>query len=212
VRISSSTIYRKIGYLKLQSSEHRNIFPMKIIQSIFLGLVLLFLMSCGQEKKGAGTSNQKADEPLEFPLNIQKGGKFSSLDQIRVQALSIIEHRKKVAPEALSILTFSYWYPEFVFNGQEMSKVDQYAGYWLKFGDDFQYTYGVYSKTLGKGKYHFRLDDNSLFMLDDNVELEPKEWTANNNGKAMGLVGKHTYGVNNSMQVKMLPLEDKPQR
>ena len=73
------------------------------------------------------------------------------LDQIRVQARAIIEHRISQEENALAMLVEGFWWPEFVFNSGSMSKPDDYAGYWLKFNDDFTYNYGLYDRTFGKG-------------------------------------------------------------
>ncbi len=178
------------------------------ISTLLIGII--FLLSCNQNTNTGDSGTFTEEDALSFPLNMQKGGEYKSLDQIRVQARTIIDHRVSQEEKALAMLTYGYWWPEFVFNGSTMSSQDQYAGYWLKFNDDFTYNYGLYTKTLGKGKYHFRLDDNSLYMLDDQVAVEPKVWTANHNGEVIALVGSHEYGINNGMQIKMVGLEQKP--
>jgi hypothetical protein len=157
-----------------------------------------------------GEERVKSDKEDLFPLNMHKGGRYKSLEQIRLQALSIISHRNKEEPEALSMITGQYWMPEFVFDGQKMSGQDQFKGYWLSFEEDFTYSYGVNEKKLGKGRYHFRLDDKSLYMVDDDVSLEPKVWTANHNGRAIALIGTQEYNINNGMQVKMIASNQKP--
>lgn len=185
---------------------------MRINAYLILALALSLLTACDSKQKSSTAEGTLVKPQIgeEFPMSIQKGGKFASLDQIRVEALGIIEHRKKTEPEALSMLTFGYWNPEFVYNSGQISPTDQYAGYWIKFEDDFTYSYGQYKKNFGKGKYHFRLDDKSLYMLDDNIEHEPKVWTVNHNGEVIALVGTHEYGVNNGMQMKMVALTEKP--
>ena len=65
---------------------------------------------------------------------------------------------------------------------------------------------------MGAGRYHFRLEDSQLIMLDDDVDQEPKVWTANNNGEMMSYVGTHEFGVNNGMQMKMIPLDTRPKK
>ena len=183
---------------------------MRTLPVVLIGMLLLFSIGCNNNSAGETKVTGSTEQALEFPLNIQKGGEFVSLDQIRVQARALIEHRIGQNNKALAMLTTGYWWPEFVFNSGSMSKVDEYAGHWLKFNDDFSYNYGIYDKTLGTGKYHFRLDDNKLHMLDNNVEFEPKVWQANYNGQVIALVGTHEYGVNNGMQIKMLGLDQKP--
>ena len=170
--------------------------------------MLLVFTSC----QSSTSKVTKEPPPRGFPLNIQKGGTYRSLDQIRVRALGVIEDRIKKNPKALSMLTYGWWNPEFVYNDQEISGQDTYAGYWLKFEDDFTYQYGYYEQLMGSGKYYFRLDDKSLYMLDSDINSEPKVWTANHNGELMALVGTHEYKINNGMQIKMVPEDAKPSR
>ena len=184
---------------------------MRLSILMLLSTCLLLVSACNNAKTETGEtiSPPSGDEKV-FPMSIQKGGTYRSLDQIRVQALSIIQHRIKEEPESLSMLTYVFWTPEFVYNQQNISKTDEYSGYWIKYEDDFTYSYGLGGKTYGKGRYHFRLDDKKLYMLDDNVELEPKVWQINHNADVIALVGLHEYGVNNGMQMKLIGLANKP--
>ncbi len=185
-------------------------------------LSLSILIACNQ-KSGSGDSKSQADTVTAalkteyeahdgevFPMNIQKGGAIKSVDQIRVQAMGIINHRNQEEPKALAMLTYAFWNPEFVYNAGSISKVGDYDGYWIKFDDNFRYRCGINDKVTGGGRYHFRLEDKSLYMLDDNVEYEPKVWTVNYNGTVMAIVGTHEYGVNNGMQIKLVEMDDKP--
>ncbi len=179
-------------------------------------LVLLFIpfvfaqVSCKQSNVEGQEQTGRTSGELIFPLNIQKGGSYQSVDQIRAQALTIIDHRIQTDGEPMAMLTFAYWWPEFVFDGSQMSDIGQYDGYWLKFNEDFTYRYGRDDRIFGNGKYHFTLDSNALIMLDTDIESEPKVWTANYNGRAMALVGTHEYGVNNGMQIKLVALDEEP--
>jgi len=182
---------------------------------IFLPVILLSLLfaSCDQSnsgKKSSSSKNKELDESKIFPISIQKEGEYSDLDAIRAQARSLIDHRAANGDKPMSMLTYGYWNPEFVYNANKMSKENQYAGYWIKYEDDFTYTYGAWGDEMGSGKYHFRLDDNQLLMLDNDVDQEPKAWTANNNGEMMSYIGLHEWGVNNGMQMKMVPMDTKP--
>jgi len=145
-----------------------------------------------------------------FPISIQKGGSFKSLEQIRVRALAEISDRVVNEPEALSIITSFYWHPEAVVNGREIHGEGYYEGYWIKFEDDFTYQYGINQGLLGSGKYHFRLDDETMYMLDADFEQEPKVWRAKANGRAIALAGIHEYKVNNGIQIKLTPLTEEP--
>lgn len=152
----------------------------------------------------------KLDPSKVFPISIQKQGEFDDLDVIRAQARSIIDYRATNGDKPMAMLTYGYWNPEFVFNAGKMSAEGQYEGYWIAFKDDFTYSYGAYDDIMGSGRYHFRLDDKQLIMLDDDVEQEPKVWVANNNGEMMSFVGTHEFGVNNGIQMKMVPMDTRP--
>ncbi len=195
---------------------------MRITYITFTFLSLTILIACNQ-KSGSGESGRQTETVTAalkteyeahngdvFPMNIQKGGSFKSVDQIRVQAMGIINHRVKEQPKALAMLTYAYWNPEFVYNAGSISGVGDYDGHWIKFDDDFRYRHGINDKVTGGGRYHFRLEDKSLYMLDDNVEYEPKVWTVNYNGSVMAIVGTHEYKVNNGMQIKLVEMDNKP--
>jgi len=164
--------------------------------------------SDGSSTTSASGEFVKADKV--FPISIQKGGTYKSLEQIRVQAMTLISDRAKNEPEAFSIITSGYWHPEAVVNGREIHGTGSYEGYWIKFEDDLTYSYGVYGDLLGTGQYHFRLEDETLYMLDSDVEQEPKVWSAKANGRAIALAGLHEYNVNNGIQMKLDRLETKP--
>ena len=177
----------------------------KISPVLVLPLVMLFF-SCKEKP----AQNQATDtSELVAPLNIPQGGNYPSVSTIREQAGSILESRIAEEGESLAILTSSYWYPEFVFN-KTMSEVDEYLGHWIKFDDDFSYSYGVFGQTMGNGRYHVRLSDYAMVMMDNVEDHEPKFWKVQHNGSAMALVGSHELGINNGMQVKMLSIDEQP--
>jgi len=189
---------------------------MKSIMIVFICVSAMMITACkGDGASGSGTSTSsgkvvKTDKV--FPISIQKGGTYKSLEQIRVHAMTIISDRAKKEPEALSIITAAYWHPEAVVNGREIHGTGYYEGYWIKFEDDFTYRYGVYADLLGSGQYHFRLEDETLYMLDADVEQEPKVWSAKANGQAISLAGLHEYNVNNGIQMKLIRLESQPEK
>lgn len=194
---------------------------MRITYLLITALIFSLFIACNQSSDKPSTKGDSAvatasvddyatNEGKVFPMSIQKGGTYKSVDQIRVQAMGIINHRVKAEPKALSMLTYAYWNPEFVYNAGSISGVGDYEGYWIKFEDDFRYKYGINDKVTGGGRYHFRLEDKSLYMLDDNVEYEPKVWTVNYNGSVMAIVGTHEYKVNNGMQIKLVEMDNKP--
>jgi len=166
--------------------------------------------SANEDATAQKTGFKTVDGDKVFPISIQKGGSFRSLEQIRVQALTIINDREE--PEAFSIITAGYWHPEAVVNGRDIRGQGYYEGYWIKFEDDFSYRYGVYGDLLGSGKYHFRLEEESLIMLDNDFEQEPKVWSAKANGRAIALAGRHDYQVNNGIQMKLIYLDNQPKK
>lgn len=181
---------------------------------LFFGFFILGLIAASCDQSGsAGTKSTKSvkidHDGAPFPLSIQKKG-YTNLDAVRAEARTLIDYRGTNGDKPMSMLTANYWNPEFVFNAGHMSAEDLYKGYWIKYEDDFTYEYGTYGKLLGSGRYHFTLDSNELIMLDDDVDQEPKTWTANNNGEMMSYVGTHGFGVNNGMQMKMVPMDAKP--
>ncbi len=183
---------------------------MKNTPVYFLVVLMILLVSCKDtsQHKPLVTPVQES----QFPINIQKGGTFTSLGDIRKQAEAIINFRKDKEPKAMAFLTYAFWYPEVAFNNGEFTQVDQFQGYWLKLNDDFTYIFGYYDTAHGSGRYHFRLDDMAMVMLDDNPAFEPKSWKVQHNGEAMVLVGQHEMDVNNGMQIKFLPLDRRPTR
>jgi len=170
------------------------------------------LLACGSgasdSKKGLVIDKSALPDKI-FPIEIQKGGNFESLHEIRMQAKAMIESRIQRHPEPLSMITYDYFLPEFVYN-RKFSKTDEYLGHWIKFGEDFTYQYGYYEATAGTGRYHFRDDDQQMLMLNDNEEYEPKLWQLNTNGVEFVLVGRHEFDVSNGMQIKFLSQTTKP--
>lgn len=194
-----------------------NLAPMKYAAITIICVSVMIMTACKSDGTRSTTSGQQTAQSQElmktdkvFPISIQKGGTFKSLEQIRVRAMAEISDRVQNEPEAMSIITSSYWHPEAVVNGREMRSNGYYEGYWIKFEDDFTYRYGVNDGLLGSGQYHFRLEDETLHMLDADFEQEPKVWSAKANGRAIALAGIHEYKVNNGMQIKLIPLDNPP--
>lgn len=180
---------------------------------VFWVLISLFLIvSCKDKPESADAAeSETVAEQVTTPFSINNGGKYTSIAKIRSQASAIIDDRINKDNNAQASLTYAYWYPEFLFN-KTMSAADQFKGCWLKFEDDFTYSYGLYDEIQGGGRYHFRLDDKAVVMLDNKEEVEPKFWTVKQNNRAMAWVGGHDLGINNGMQMKLLSLDTKPKK
>jgi len=147
-----------------------------------------------------------------MPINLQKSATYASLEEARLQADALIAHRVQNDPDPLSMVTSPYWIWAGFFDGKGMIHPDKLTGQWLKFDEDFTYSYGLYDALNGTGKYHYRLDDGSLIMLDDNEKLQPKEWQLQSNGIAIALIGRHGFEINNGMQMKLAPRDVKPSK
>lgn len=187
----------------------------KVLYYFFCATVFL-LGACESNTKGKVnptaelTRVPSADSVLIIPMNYYKGGDYTSVQDIRTTLRTMLEHRIKTEPEALSMVTFGYWEPEGVYNLGKMSMQDEYKGYWLDFKEDFTYEYGYYERVDGSGRYHLKLNNMSLLMLDDNPNMEPKVWSLRSNGESIVFVGTHDLGLNNGMQIKWLNWVEKP--
>ncbi len=181
---------------------------MSKVSCALLLVAMIFATGCKEQSSSAG-ADVRDEEALSSPFAVTLGGNYLSVDAIRNQAKALIDDRISKDNDPQASITFAYWYPEFVFN-KTMSAVDQYQGFWIKFEDDFSYRYGKDGKTFGSGRYHYRLSDGILAMVDDNAEIEPKFWKVQHNGKAMALIGEHDLGINNGMQIKLLSLDQAP--
>jgi len=200
----------------IQTNHILSILFLRASRLCLICVSVALLISCNGSSGGTSNGSDSAGKIVKtdkvFPTSIQKGGTYRSLEQIRVQAMTIISDRAKKEPEALSIITSGYWHPEAVINGRDVHSQGYYEGYWIKFEDDHTYRYGVYGDLLGPGQYHFRLEDESLYMLDSDVEQEPKVWSAKANGRAIALAGRHDYKVNNGIHMKLIHLDQQPSK
>ena len=166
-------------------------------------MIVFSFIACSQNK--SSEPNRIIEDTGPKTVKIDK-----SSPNDRTTAASLIAHRSKDG-EAYAILTSGFWNYQFVFDGREMSKPGDYDGHWVQYKDDFTYDYGIYSEQNGSGKYHYRLDDNMMIMLDDDESVAPKEWQVKHGGQVMVLVGSHGFG-NNGMQMKMLKSNEKPSK
>jgi len=152
---------------------------------------------------GALTSAEFMENPIkrERLEEMKKKSKVNNIPAMRVQALSILNHRLKKDSSTMAIIEADVWEYKFVFKG-EMSKPGEYDKTWIDFKRDHTYEYGKASKILGTGKYNYLLDRNELLLVDDDASQKPQEWSVKNAGDVMILVGTSTY-KDNSMQMKL---------
>lgn len=185
---------------------------MKIFRIVAIGLTLGLLFACGDSTtKTPPNPNAKAivEGPV-MPINIKKSAQYESLASARREAQSLIQHRKTTHPNPMAMVTQTYWTWAGFFDGKEMMHPDRLLGQWLKFEDNFSYSYGYYDDVNGTGIYHYRIDDDSLLMLDDDETKQPKEWQLRSNGTAIVLEGRHGFSINNGMQMKLGPNDRRP--
>ena len=190
---------------------------MKIFRFLVLSSIILCcsiaVSSCGGD--GTKVKNENNDDIVpgpEMPINVKKTAEFESLASARRECEALIQHRKTTHPNPMAMITQTYWTWAGFFNGQEMVHPDRLVGQWLKFEDNFTYSYGYFDDINGTGIYHYRLDDDALLMLDDNEKLQPKEWQLRSNGTAIVLEGRHGFKINNGMQMKLGPNDRRPTR
>lgn len=183
-----------------------------ISQIIAITLMMSLLIACGGEKTVQNTAANQVVKGPEMPINKEKTGQYKSLDEIRGQAAALIQHRIGTHPNPMAMITSSYWTWAGFYNGEEMVHPDRLTGQWLKYEDDFTYSYGYFGDINGTGRYHYRIDDDSLIMLDDDETIQPKEWQLRSNGTAIVLEGRHGFNINNGMQMKLGPKDSQPRR
>jgi len=165
---------------------------------LFFSFVLICsLSSCGGET--GKSKSQKANTTLNYEDA-----------QNRSQAASVIEFRKKEEGKAMAFLVSGYYEYDLIFD-KKMSEANAHKGEWIKFEEDFTYTYGKYGKQQGSGKYHHSLSSGMMVMLDDDPNKVPKEYEVKQGNAFMIMVGRNTYG-SNAVQMKLRNLNERPSK
>jgi len=155
-------------------------------------------LQSGVEKNSSIVENPIKRERLE---EMKKKSKTNNVPAMRVQALSILNHRLKKDSSTYAIIDADVWEYKFVFSG-EMSKPGEYDKNWIDFKRDHTYEYGKASNILGYGKYNYNLDRSELLMVDNDNSQKPQEWSIKHGGDVMILIGTATYR-DNSTQMKL---------
>ncbi len=188
--------------------EHK---VMRRTSSIFFLVLCAFLMGCKESAVHQPLVLPVSDS--QFPLNHQMGGDFSSIAHVRNQVEAIINLRKENHPKIPAMLLAFFFHPNGAIVGQRQMGESEFEGYWLKFNDDFTYIFGQFDMAHGSGRFHFRLEDGELVMLDDNPAFEPKIWELKQNSDYMVLVGKNSLGIRNgSIQARFVALDNRPSK
>lgn len=157
----------------------------------------------GDSKQSSFVENPVKRERMEA---MKKKNANVNIPAMRVQALSILNHRLKKDSSSYAIIEADLWEYKFVFKG-EMSKPGEYKGTWIDFKNDHTYEYGQGSNIQGGGKYNYNFDRSELLMVDNDNSQKPQEWSVKNAGDVMILVGTATYR-DNATQMKLERVKD----
>ncbi len=163
------------------------------------------------------TSNQFADDSdinkrLRIIKNMRDKVTPDMIAAMHKEADQILEYRvKETGKKSWQSLTSGYWEYEFIFNGGEMSKPGEMSGNWVNFDDNLTYQYGYYENTIGKGRYHYDLDEETLLMVDTKSGIKPNEYEVKMTSDVIVLIGKDTYKDNN-YQTKIKKVGNQPQK
>lgn len=173
-------------------------------------IVALAFIACKEEQnqqvqeQDARVENTESGNIIHTaPTNISPANK-AKIDNSRSHAYALIESRSK-GEDAYSMLVVGWWMYEAIFAGGERPKPVE-KGYYIKFEDDFSYSYGQLKDVQGGGKYHltFNTDgDPKLIMVDDNPSKAPEEWSVLTKENVLILVGSNYFG-NNPKQMKLV--------
>ncbi|MBT8234423.1 MAG: hypothetical protein HKO66_15035 [Saprospiraceae bacterium] len=181
------------------------------LYTYFIFCLCFAVLSCKNDTperpKPLITNNEQLEGIEENPIKrerleeMKKKSKVNNVPAMRVQALSILNHRLKKDSNSYAIIEADVWEYNFVFDG-EMSKPGEYDKSWIDFKPDATYEYGKGSTVLGSGKYNYHFDRSELLLVDNDSSQKPQEWSVKNAGDVMILVGTSTYR-DNSMQMKL---------
>ncbi len=183
---------------------------MKVYTYFFICLCF-YLISCKNDAPNRpeplGDAAKTKSTIMENPLKrerleeMKRKNKTNNIPAMRVQALSILNHRMKKDSTTYAIIDADVWEYKFVFNG-EMSKPGEYDNTWIDFNSDHTYDYGKASQVMGSGKYNYNLNRNELLIVDNDSSQKPQEWSVKNAGDVMILIGTSTY-KDNATQMKL---------
>lgn len=169
-------------------------------------VIALFLAACKDDGSVSDTTRSVNTEGGNFihDSSTSKSPETKAfLDNNRSHAYALIESRSQ-GEDAYSMLVVGWWMYEAIFAGGERPKAVE-PGFYIKFEDDFSYSYGQNSEVHGGGKYHLTYNtdnDPKLIMVDDNPGKAPEEWSILTKEDVMILVGSNYFG-NNPKQMKL---------
>jgi len=175
---------------------------------VYYFVILAMMCSACKEdpsqETGSRIANTESGNAIHTaPATVSPANK-AKIDNSRSHAYALIESRSQ-GEDAYSMLVVGWWMYEAIFAGGERPQPVE-SGYYIKFEDDFSYSYGQFQDVQGGGKYHltFNTDgDPKLIMVDDNPTKSPEEWSVLTKENVMILVGSNYFG-NNPKQMKLV--------
>ena len=173
-------------------------------------IAILTTVLAGCDLVTSGSSSAKLVAGPTMPVNIEKEGSYTSLQDVRNDVLNEIKARQKSDAYHFSILTDSYWTFGGFHDGKFMWKEENFRGHWIKFFENFTYEYGFENSTTGRGQYHFRMRDNSLLMLDNDESIQPNELIYQDTGGNIALSGRSAFQMTSNIHMMWEPHAQKP--
>ena len=162
---------------------------MKISVTLSFLSLLLLISSCNiNEDKVDG--NSTLQERQDFPFNKSTLGDATQLSSLRSKVSILIAKRQKSIQEDLSDLTYYYAMPHGTNRTGRPVAPQEFLGMWIKFENNYTFSYGKEKKLYGNGVYHYSPTDRILIMLDDNDQIEPKMWEFLFNSESFNFVGR----------------------
>lgn len=165
---------------------------MRNLNIYFAFALLMFFAAC--ESKPSSNEVSSDVETLKvkksFPFNEPKVTDQQTIGQLRSYVRDLIIKRQENMREDLFDLTYYYFSPRGFSNLNKVTGQQAYAGFWAKFKGDYTYEYGIHDQIIGSGIYHYAGSDTKMFMLDNDVQLEPKMWNLKANSEFFNFIGR----------------------
>jgi len=202
-------------------------------------IAFIFLWSCGASDTTAPQMTTGSyEDKIAFPFNLPKAKEGDDMDAVRSKFKDLILERQKNVSGDLFDITYYHVAPHGFANLRKRIGPKAFVGQWMKFEQDFTYTYGVYDKVIGSGIYHYTDQDFFLMLLDSDKQIEPRLFSLQSNSEFFNFIGRPimfvddgtgenlllgnwandaylanlqiNHKVENGMQIMMKMLDEKP--
>ncbi len=175
-----------------------------------LVLVATSFVACKEKSQGkqAYEKNVEILENIKDTTGMTKTD-LPNVDTLRLAAKKILDFRIKEENDPQSIMDVGVWKYDGIFSDGKFLQKEEVEGRWIDFDDNWTYAYGDATGIKGKGKYHFRLKDNIMIMLDDDSTKKPNEYEIKLVNDAMVMMGKMTYS-DGGYQSKLTKIKERP--